>query len=621
MKTIYSLLAGLLICATTSAQNAPVWASPSTGGVVNNPALEVRLDEGVAKERFGPDYALTLAHPTVDPAVNLAPLYLTQSHFDSLQEYEDRVYVVEGWAVYRGPSLVRYAPFLPAPGDLHVKTTGNDSTGDGSEGAPYLTIAKALEHNVDNTTTHPIWVHEGTYAQDHSIVGSNGNTSSGQGRLRIIGVSFSSTVVVSAVPGDRVVLTSTAGNGVIDFDATETNSSLTFRGFTLEPAPGTRYVYANNAVVDSLTISDCVMADATQGESLRIRHLSDTSDNVKILRNLITGTVGQDILLSGINGLNVLGNVIHTNGVDFGVRLNSNIVGDVYVSNNSMDVAIGIEQESGVASAATYNIIGNTIDAASHGIDLFGGTATADLTLNLSRNHIVAANEGITVVEYVDGGVVEFNHVRAGLAGGTGNTGLGLPSDSANTGPVSGLTVRYNDVQSQGGHATLFSSTSSGYVAHDNIASARDGGDHALVIKGVEHELTRWRLLSGSSTALYLKGFQNGTIQGFDIDCDGATGPTFAGVATKQGNGVQDAEVVNNVTFKNNQIRATDSPAILLNSSTIGSAVSWNSNVYDISGTATWGSVRDTSISSLEDLVSAWAGYGVSGNDSQSISE
>lgn len=52
------------------------------------------------------------------------------------------------------------------PDDLYIATTGNDTTGDGSSGSPYLTMAKALSvlPRVINKD-HTIHIADGTYAE------------------------------------------------------------------------------------------------------------------------------------------------------------------------------------------------------------------------------------------------------------------------------------------------------------------------------------------------------------------------------------------------------------------------------------------------------------------------
>src|SRR6187549_1301987 len=54
------------------------------------------------------------------------------------------VAVLAGAALIAGGSLVAATPAFAVPTTIHVATSGNDTTGDGTAGLPYATIGQAL---------------------------------------------------------------------------------------------------------------------------------------------------------------------------------------------------------------------------------------------------------------------------------------------------------------------------------------------------------------------------------------------------------------------------------------------------------------------------------------------
>src|SRR5690554_4327196 len=97
--------------------------------------------------------------------IDRSPITLTETDFEDLLIYEDRYYFVLGVGKYFGSILLEREPWVYGASDLHVSKTGNDTTGDGSYGNPYLTINHAFDQ-VASTGGIKIWVQAGIYAED-----------------------------------------------------------------------------------------------------------------------------------------------------------------------------------------------------------------------------------------------------------------------------------------------------------------------------------------------------------------------------------------------------------------------------------------------------------------------
>lgn len=85
---------------------------------------------------------------------------------------------------------------------IYVRTTGNDTTGNGSTGTPYLTLAKALSVAANSDL---ILMGTGTYSENN-----------GSGYLTLNGLSFGSTyVTVTTETGEQDVIITSAGTHVL----------------------------------------------------------------------------------------------------------------------------------------------------------------------------------------------------------------------------------------------------------------------------------------------------------------------------------------------------------------------------------------------------------------------
>lgn len=122
--------------------------------------------------------------------------------------------------------------------NVYVRTTGNDSTGTGATGAPYLTLKKALTVAVAGDY---ILLGDGAYAED-----------SGSGSLNITNAPASNIVIApeSGVPG-KVIITGVSGvYGIILSNAQNLHfDAITFEAHASATTAAMRLVYTTQAAV------------------------------------------------------------------------------------------------------------------------------------------------------------------------------------------------------------------------------------------------------------------------------------------------------------------------------------------------------------------------------------
>jgi parallel beta-helix repeat protein len=126
----------------------------------------------------------------------------------------------------------------------YVRKTGNDTTGDGSTGNPWLTIDKAYR-TVSIGGGHTINVGDGTYAE---------NNGSG---LWTINRNFAAEVVIQAENGSAGAVTITgSSHATYNVLTAGTCANHTFRYVTFAVRPGSLKAFAPNVSVASLTVSN-----------------------------------------------------------------------------------------------------------------------------------------------------------------------------------------------------------------------------------------------------------------------------------------------------------------------------------------------------------------------------
>ena len=534
---------------------------------------------------------------------------ITRDEYEALTEYEDKTYVVVGWGSYFGSRIISYEPFTYDVSDLHVMKTGNDSTGDGSFGNPYLTIDKAVS-TVGSAGGLNIWVHEGKYMEN----------SQGLNYLYIENKNYTSEVRICAVPGDKVELAPT-GAGTYIYRLSGTCGNITLQGFVMNSTASSTgiYTHTGTSVANNCKILDCIINDYNN-ITLSIAADGNPTTGFQIKRCSMYSIGDFSTYFRNCIDLDFIGNIFRADGTgvvrafrsDVGCGGTMNINSNTMFGKNSLtgwilDVLAVIDD-----AGAVVNINGNTIDAGSRAIQVTGGTVTNSIELNIKGNYIKDLDSTIDAKEYIDGGVCEYNVIES-----DSNVGIGLPSDYTFTGGYSlrNMTIRYNKIRATkaAAHGILFGELSSGNNCYDNIVDVSGTGRHAIVIKGDGHTVNNNMMYGGALDGVYLKGATNCIVTNNFIKQD--TGGACIRYAD-DGSGVTPQDNI----VKFNKIALTDGDVMTILTSEFGTGNVINNNYYSVLGTGVWGTRFGGAVTSLvESRASFVANYAsVPTNDDES---
>jgi hypothetical protein len=207
----------------------------------------------------------------------------------------------------------------------HVAVGGDDNTGDGTSGAPWATITKALDSVPDGSV---VLVHSGTY----------------NGRVRIRGT-FSDGVVVRAEPAYHARLRHT---GTVITSYGNNVRGITIEGFDIaHSGAGAEALVVHidgggSNQVSNITIRNNILHDSYNNDILKI---NNAATNILVEKNIFYNQSGSDehIDLNSVNNVTVKNNVFFN---DFGGsgRSNGNDTSSYIVikdSNGGSDIFLG----------------------------------------------------------------------------------------------------------------------------------------------------------------------------------------------------------------------------------------------------------------------------------------
>ncbi len=439
--------------------------------------------------------------------------------------------------------------------NYYVRKSGNDTTGDGSTGNPWLTLAKALT-TVSIAGGHTIYIGAGTYAENmsytNSVYCSRAFTSpvtlrSESGNRADVIITGGATYTVFYEDGAKNVYwqdvtiqaTGTPGQGTVRFQGA--CAAAGFENCLIYSHNANGSIYASNAKAVVVTLTDCTLVRrpdlSVDARGIYIRPSGGGSVTLTLTNCVVSGN-------NYVGAYFVCGDALST----FNVTLNG-----------------GSYTATGAFATGAYAILAT------------GGTIHID---------------GITA-ERVETPVVVF-----GSDGATALETTGTLSNSTITGGTS--------------HTLLI-----GYNATMTVEDCTiENGDYAVVLKMCDGStLARCKIIGGTLAAVYFKGALASEVQNCLIV---STNPTYAAVLATIGEASQkcaDIVLSNNKIACYGSGALLSWPD---SSGDAGGGVC-DYNLYRPAGVGKFGTVRGVAnIRSLLDLRAAWAGYGDDSNDSHS---
>ena len=251
--------------------------------------------------------------------------------------------------------------------DHHVATTGDD-WGAGSATAPFRTIRQALNVAGPGDT---VYLHAGTYAEQVSTY---------QGAIQG-GASWADALIISALPGDTVVLEPHSGSERVFTLAAASASYIVVRGIVMD---------ARNVKYEGVKVTWSGVDPA------------NSSHHIRIEDSEVLNSPGQGVLVDGHHN-ELLRLRVHGNGVsdfDHGIYITSrdNLVDGCEVYQNA---GSGVHVYNGAAKGADRNIVRNNrirdnarIGRRGSGIVLSSGEE------NIAFNNVISGNKIGIQVDY-----------------------------------------------------------------------------------------------------------------------------------------------------------------------------------------------------------------------------
>jgi parallel beta-helix repeat protein len=510
---------------------------------------------------------------------------LTESQWEALEEYNlEATYKVAGVGTYEGATLVTPAEWAPAAGDLYVAKTGSDANPGTSAGAPKLTIWSAFNSiSQSNTAPITIWVDSGTYDENAS------------GGYFLFTKSFAHMVTVRGKPGTSPIIRNVSGSYVIRPNAA---ANVRFRNIEIQSLTATTFLFSTGTLANFEMI-ECVFNDANSrvtGVSLA----NTTQSNIKIKRCIFQSASSFNTAITTATGTQVIGND-YQQAIANSVTLSGTTKAN---SNKGPRTIMAVNGRTSVAGS-NHTVNANTCLQIIH----TSGSVGFETVLNADRNTISSTSgaRAFSVIGYTVGGGARNNTITS-----LGDTGLGWPIDGGTSvcdgHEVTGNTITNN---ASNGHAILISEGGTNATVTGNTTFANGGGNYGLVAKGTNNTFTGNTFNGGNANGILIKASAGGVFMNNTINSSktGAIALEFSsGRIASSNNSVRDNVFNISAGSLYNQALAQ-----------IGTGNQVNTNTYNLTGSAVWGSMFGSTVSSLADVRSAWAAnYDVTNNDSTS---
>ncbi len=483
----------------------------------------------------------------------------------------------------------------------YVRKTGNDTTGNGSTGTPWLTISKALASAAIGGGDI-INVGAGTY-QESTL---------GLGYLYLARNFVTPTIVQSesGVAADVIIQSALAGAYEIRIDGA---NNYTFRNVSFIGRAATiTHILRCEALANNLVFEGCVIQGTTTNISL-VDFRTMTTDAAAFTFTNCTLNQGNAnaataaFRFTGTSGdqqhLTVTECTIDVRGPSF---LCTNW--DLLTVTNCTITSNGALQYTGVlAAGGNVQITGGTITvSAGKGISI--STVDACTLSGVTVTNSSASNSAIfvdrcpafTINECVGHSTaVSAICLLIGADAATGNANAGVISGGSYTSDLS--------------HGMLIGAASDGVTVADVTVY---GGDQGIVLKGSSNvTVSRCHVtMPGAGRGLYFKGATGCVFEDCTVFVSGG------GYALS----VDDAAplLTTNCAFRRNRVSTAGASTVFLwTDAADGGGNVCDYNTYRVNGSGAtygWGVIKTVTVSNLATLRGAWAGYGDGSNDANS---
>jgi parallel beta-helix repeat protein len=510
---------------------------------------------------------------------------LTEAQWEALEEYNSATtYQVQGVGTYLGPTLQTAAPWAPRSGDYYVSKAGSDANDGLTPASSKLTIWAAF-NAVPAAGGVTVWVDAGTYTENAA------------GGYFLFTKNFTNMVTVRGIPGTLPIIINSSGSYVIRPNGTCNN--IRFRNLEIQStAAALGFVFGNSALTN-FELIECTFRD-TNSRTSAINLSNASNSGISVKRCTLIGNAAFATTVTLSANTKIVGN----NCTGVAVAQSITVSGSATVNSNTGSLtSIAI---NGGATGNTHTVKANSVRNIVH----TGGGVGTESTLVLERNTVTADTgiRGIAISGYTTGGRCNSNTVAS-----AGDTGIGWPIDGV-TSVCTGHTVANNSITNTGtnGHALLLSTGATSATVTGNTTNATGGGSYGLVLKGTNNTVTANTFTGGTANGILLKDCSGCVVTSNTINSGGggsAIALEFNGSSLNP----------TNCTVTGNTFNVTTGTLYNQLLAEIGTGNIVNNNRYLITGTATWGSLFSSSVSSLADVQARWvAAYDVTTNDNAS---
>jgi hypothetical protein len=440
-------------------------------------------------------------------------------------------------------------------GTYYVRKTGNDTTGDGSDALPWLTVSKAIT-TVAIGGNHTINIGDGTYEED----------TGGLGYL-MFNRAFGATVTIQSESGNAAGVELQSATSVAYNTRCLGCAKLTFRNLTF----GLRTVaipsswHIPNGSANTLTFEGVTFeVAAAVGVAANFEAVDAQAISTVSLTNTTISQVGSNAVR--------------------GIQFNTSGTGTI--------------------SGVTVNGLTATLQGASSALWAYRNIS------NIAVSNVTASNTGNQYVLRFDGITTgSVTNVTARSTGAPSGAPLIFGVDGAVGLGCTGITISNANLYTDTSHGMLIGASVNGATATGLVVR---GGDQGIVVKVANDVTITGAIVSHTGgTGLYAKGASNVIFQDSTVLSFGGYG---IGIFSEGANVSSNVTYRRNRVSARGAAVAFSWPAA---SDGGGNVV--DSNIYSLCGSGNFGAVLATAnIATLSALRVAWDAYGAGTNDENS---